>query len=187
MRDDLHVSGTFVGITGRMSELQGAVASVQLNKLGTVLADMRANFWSIRDRVSDLAAEKGVTWRRQWDKNGDASLALIFYLPDETQAQRVVGALRAEGLPAQVMFDPQRVDLHIAYHWAPLGAGRGWSARTPWTAGEGHPGLDLASCPRTYEQLSRAVHVDVSPELTDQQADQVSLAIQKVFSHLPLV
>ncbi len=107
MRDDLHVSGTFVGITGRMSELQGAVAAVQLSKLDRVLADMRANFWSIRDRVSDLAAEKGVTWRRQWDKNGDASLALIFYLPDGTQARRVVDALRAEGLPAQVMFDPR--------------------------------------------------------------------------------
>ena len=44
----------------------------------------------------------------------------------------------------------------------------------------------LSSCPRTYELLARAVHIDVSPELTEEQSDQVARAIEKVFSALPL-
>ena len=46
--------------------------------------------------------------------------------------------------------------------------------------------MDLGSCTRTYELLSRAVHVDVSPDLSDEQTDQVARAIEKVFSYLPL-
>jgi 8-amino-3,8-dideoxy-alpha-D-manno-octulosonate transaminase len=186
MRDDLGVAGTFVGITCRMSELQGAVASVQLSRIDQILTDMRANFASIRNRVSDLACEKGAVWRQQWDDTGDACLALIFYLPDAAQARNAAEALRAEGVPAQVMFAPSRVDLHVAYHWAPLGAGRGWSALTPWDRDVGRTSLNLSSCPRTYELLSRAVHIDVSPDLTGDQADQVAHAIEKVFSHLPI-
>ena len=186
MRDDLDVGDNFVGITCRMSELQGAVALAQLGKLEQILSDMRANFAFIRDRVSGVASEKGVIWRRQWDREGDACIALIAYLPDAEQTRRVVQALRAEGLAAQVLFDPGRVDLHIAYHWGPLGAGRGWSKVTPWSSDVDRPHLDLSSCPRTYELLARAVHIDVSPELTEGQSDQVARAIEKVFSALPL-
>ncbi len=184
-RDDLVVPETFIGTTCRMSELQGAVALAQLGKLDGILADMRAKFASIRHQVSELAEAKGIVWRRQWDEAGDACIALIAYLSDAAQAGEVARALTAEGLAARVLFDPDEVDLHIAYHWAPLGSGRGWSARTPWDQDSDRAGLDLASCPRTYELLGRAIHVDVSPELTAEEVDQVSLAFQKVFATLP--
>jgi dTDP-4-amino-4,6-dideoxygalactose transaminase len=186
MRDDLHIRETFVGTTCRMSELQGAVASAQLSKLDGILADMRTKFASIRGLVSDVASEKGVVWRRQWDSEGDACLALIAYLPDAPQARAVVEALKAEGLSAQVMFEPSRVDLHVAYHWAPLGAGHSWSTLTAGGHEAVRTSMDLGSCTRTYELLSRAVHVDVSPDLNDEQTDQVARAIEKVFSYLPL-
>ena len=121
MRDDLHIRETFVGTTCRMSELQGAVASAQLRKLDGILADMRTKFASIRGLVSDVASEKGVVWRRQWDSEGDACLALVAYLPDAPQARAVVEALKAEGLSAQVMFEPSRVDLHVRVSLGPAG------------------------------------------------------------------
>ena len=58
MRDDLDVGDNFVGITCRMSELQGAVALAQLGKLEQILSDMRANFAFIRDRVSGSPPKK---------------------------------------------------------------------------------------------------------------------------------
>ena len=101
-RDDLVVPETFIGTTCRMSELQGAVALAQLGKLDGILADMRAKFASIRHQVSELAAAKGIVWRRQWDEAGDACIALIAYLSDAGQAGEVARALTAEGLAARV-------------------------------------------------------------------------------------
>jgi dTDP-4-amino-4,6-dideoxygalactose transaminase len=184
-RAHIAASESFVGTNCRMSELQGATLLVQLGRLERILSDMRAHFSAIKQRISGLAADKGVVWRRQWDAEGDACLALITYLSTPSEARDVVEALGAEGLPAQVLFDPDKRDLHVAYHWGPLVAGRSWAKQTPWT-GRGAPtGVDVKSCQRTYDLLGRAVQVEVSPELTGTQVDQVCLALEKVFSSLP--
>jgi len=39
-------------------------------------------------------------------------------------------------------------------------------------------------CPRTLDLLSRAVHIDVSPELTNNQVEEVCEALEKVFESL---
>jgi 8-amino-3,8-dideoxy-alpha-D-manno-octulosonate transaminase len=184
-RDDLALAESFVGTTCRMSELHAAVLLAQLGKLESILSDMRSNYSQMRQRLSGLAAAKGILWRHQWDAAGDACIALVAYLPDAESAEEATRILRAEGLRAQVLFDPDRPDLHVAYHWAPLAAGRGWSKRTPWGRDGAPAGLDVSSCPRTYALLGRAVHVDVSPDLTERQLDEVCRALEKGFSALP--
>jgi dTDP-4-amino-4,6-dideoxygalactose transaminase len=184
MRSSLNDAHTFVAVTGRMSELQGAVAGVQLQRLEGILADMRASFEAIKSNVAEAAAAAGITFRHQWDPQGDADLALISYLPDASRADEVVRALEAEGIPASRLFDPATPDYHVAHHWQPLIAQRSWSAVTPWTDGQDHPSIDSSSCPRTHELLERAVQIDISPDLTEAQVEQVSRGLQKVFGSL---
>jgi dTDP-4-amino-4,6-dideoxygalactose transaminase len=182
-RAELRNLKTFVATTCRMSELQGAVALAQLGKLNGILADMRRNFSAIKDSLDDVVETKPVSWRHQWDPAGDACLAIVAYLEDAATARRVAQALCAEGIKADVMFDEAKTDFHVAYHWKPVIAGTGWSETTPWTSGGG-AGIDPATCPRTHALLGRAVHVDVSPELTGQQAAQIAAGFRKVLTTL---
>lgn len=182
-RAELRNLKTFVATTCRMSELQGAVALAQLGKLNGILSDMRRNFSAIKDSLDDVVETKPVSWRHQWDKAGDTCLAIVAYLEDAVTAHRVAGALRAEGIDASVMLDEGVPDFHIACHWKSVITGSGWSETTPWTS-RGGAGVDPATCPRTHALLRRAVHVDVSPELTGQQLAQVTAGFRKVFTGL---
>ena len=183
-REDFTTTERFVGTTCRMSELHAAVLLAQFGKLEPILSSMRGHFSTIRQQLSGLAEAKGIAWRRQWDANGDACVALVAYLPAGSRPGAVVEALRAEGVPARMMFDPGQRDLHIACNWPALLAGR-WGKVTPWGDHGTAAALDVGSCERTYALLRRAVHVDVSPDLTGAQVDEMSRALEKVFLGLP--
>jgi len=69
------------------------------------------------------------------------------------------------------------VDLHAYEAWTPLLGKRTWSpGGGPWS---GHPRqveYRPDACPVTMDLLRRAVHVDVSPELRDEQVEQMASA-----------
>jgi dTDP-4-amino-4,6-dideoxygalactose transaminase len=184
LRASLQERDTFVGTTGRMSELQGAVAGAQLDKLDGILTDARRNQAAILDAIAPAARAAGMTWRHRWDPAGDAGIALIGYLPDATRTAEVVAALQAEGVPATRLFTPQTTDYHVAYHWDPMIAGRSWSERTPWDANPRTTRLDPATCPRTNTLLERAIHIDISPDLTPAQIIQIAHGTTKVLTAL---
>lgn len=178
-RSKLDAKDTFVGITARMSELQGAVALVQLERLDSILVSMRRQKMAIKGAVADLAQAKEVEFRRLNDEEGDTGLALIFYTPNAGQARHVASVLDAEGAQAHVMFDRGRSDYHVAYHWTPIMDGRSW-ASSPVSRVR----YDREMWPRTLDLLGRAVHLNVSPELTDQQAEEVVDALRKTLRTL---
>lgn len=180
-RSTLDARDTFVGITGRMSELQGAVALVQLGRLPGILSAMRTRKAAIKGAVADLAQAKEVEFRRLNDEAGDTGLALIFYLPNAGQARHVASVLSAEGAGAHVMFNRDRPDYHVAYHWTPILEGRSWAASRPLAT---EVRYDREAWPRTLDTLERAVAIDVSPELSDQQADEVVDALRKTLRTL---
>lgn len=184
LRASLKENKTFVGTTGRMSELQGAVAGAQLAKLDGILADARRNHAALLEQIAPAAEAAGITWRHQWDPAGDADIALIGYLPDSTRTTEIVAALQAEGVPASRLFNPEVTDYHIAYHWDPLIAGRSWSSHTPWDANPQTRKLDPASCPRTNALLERAIHIDISPDLTPAHIEQIAAGTTKVLAAL---
>lgn len=175
---------TFVGTTCRMSELQGAVALAQLDRLEDILSATRLHKTAIKTAVADLAQRKGITFRRLNDDAGDTAIALVFYLPEAKLAHHVTKALNAEGADAEVLFDPRAPDYHIAYHWTPLRAKQSWSAASPWDLHDGEIGYDPATYPHALDLLSRAVHLDISPDLTKQQTDDIAHALHKVFSSI---
>jgi 8-amino-3,8-dideoxy-alpha-D-manno-octulosonate transaminase len=173
------------GINFRMPELLGAVALVQLRKHEALLMDMRARKRMILESISGLAKRKGVAFPTANDPDGDASIAAIFLMPDAQLAHKASEALSAEGLGTWLLYSPDATDYHVYAHWSPIMNQRAWtSAGGPW---KNHPRpvtYTKDMCPRTLGLLSRAVHIDVSPELTNIQVEEICEALEKVFESL---
>ncbi len=184
-RNNIPSAEILPGINFRMPELLGAVALVQLKRLEDILAAMRQRKQVLKEGMADLAKSKGIRFRLLNDPAGEAAIALIFYLPEVRQARRVVEALKAEGLPAASLYAPDEVDYHVYVHWAPIMNQRAWSAKGgPW---RNHPREVVYSremCPRSLDLLGRAVHLDVSPELTNTNLEEMVEGLNKVINAL---
>jgi len=180
LRKHIPEESRVLGVNLRLSELQGAVALVQLTKLDPLVADMRRRKSAIKEAVTDSVAAAGAQFRRLNSEHGDAGVALVFFMPDQESAARTVTALGAEGVPTARMFTPDRVDNHVYYHWTSLLAKRTWGRTGPWDWHGGDLSYRQDMCPRTLDLLGRAVHIDISPDLTDRHVEQYILAIRKV-------
>jgi dTDP-4-amino-4,6-dideoxygalactose transaminase len=172
------------GINFRMSELQGAVALAQLKKLDGLIADMRRNHAMLKASMAELAHRKGITFRDSPDPDGDAGLCLVFFLPEIELARRVAAALEAEGVPATTIYSGQR-DYHVYCDWAPIMNQRSWSAaNAPWAWHDGPLEYRRDMCPRTLDLVQHAVHIDVSPDLTNTQLEEMADGLNKVLGAL---
>lgn len=184
-RNDIPADEFLPGINFRMPELLGAVGLVQLTRLGGLLRDMRARRATLHSGIRDIAARKGVTFRQATDPDGDAAIALIFFVPDAGRAGPLVEALNAEGLESERLYEPNTIDYHVYAHWTPILNQRTWSALGgPW---RNHPRpirYSVADCPRTLDLLGRAVHIDVSPDLDNGTIEEMTEGIHKVLNAL---
>jgi dTDP-4-amino-4,6-dideoxygalactose transaminase len=171
------------GLNLRMSELQAAVLLVQLERLDGVLADLRARKRKLRSLLADRLGDR-IAFRRLNDPDGDTGIALVFFAPEAPAAERVVAALADENVPASRLYQEGRhlphdyVDLHAYEAWAPLLNKRAWApGASPWDRHPRDVEYRRDGCPVTMDLLRRAVHVDVSPELRDEQVEQMASAI----------
>jgi dTDP-4-amino-4,6-dideoxygalactose transaminase len=155
----------FAGWNFRASEIQGAIARVQLRRLDGLLERMRAQQARLAERVGGLP---GVTLRRPNDEAGDAGICLVAFAERPELAAEAVEALRAEGVEAMRIYDPDVVDLHVYPYWQPV---------LDAIARAGRPQPD---CPRTLALLQRTIHVDLSPLNDEQDLDELGLAFEKV-------
>lgn len=169
------------GINFRMPELLAAVALVQLRRLEALLAAMRARKRVLKENLAEVARRKGIQFRTLHDPEGEAAICLIMLLPEATLAQRVSQALSAEGLPNWLLYRPEEVDYHVYAHWTPILAQRAWTPNGgPWRNHPRRVEYHPAMCPRTLDLLGRAVHIDVSPDLSNSQLEEMSEALNKV-------
>jgi 8-amino-3,8-dideoxy-alpha-D-manno-octulosonate transaminase len=155
----------FAGWNFRVSEIQGAVARVQLTRLDGLLERMRAGQAAVAARVAPLP---GLTLRRSNDERGDAGICLIAFAGSAARATEAVEALRAEGVLAMRIYDPGLIDLHVYPYWKPV---------LDAISDAGGPAPD---CPRTLELLERSIHVDLSPLNDEQDVDEIAFAFEKV-------
>jgi 8-amino-3,8-dideoxy-alpha-D-manno-octulosonate transaminase len=171
------------GLNLRMTELQAAVLQVQLDRLDGILADMRARKTRLKDLIANTLGTHGVRFRTLHDPEGDAAIALILFLPDAQRAKRFVSALADDDVPSFPLYrdgdeSGSRVDLHVYAGWAPLLRKRSWSTHgDPW---DRHPRTieySQDACSRSVELLRRAVNIDISPDLTEQQVEQMAAGI----------
>jgi 8-amino-3,8-dideoxy-alpha-D-manno-octulosonate transaminase len=152
------------GYNFRASELVGALGRVQLRRLDSLVERMRERHAWLAERIAEFP---GLTLRRDNDR-GTIGLALIAFTEEPGLARRAVDALQAEGVAALQIYSPETVDLHVYTYWQPVHDALAAA------------GYDKPSCPRTLDLLERAVHVDVSPLLEQEDLDEIAFAFEKV-------
>ncbi|ABU59852.1 DegT/DnrJ/EryC1/StrS family aminotransferase [Roseiflexus castenholzii] len=173
------------GVNFRMNELQAAIALAQLGKLEGILADMRRNHAAIVERIADCARSAGILLRRLNDPTGDAGLALVLLLPSAECTRWAVDALRAEGVGAMALYRPDVEDYHVYRYWAPIMNQKTWTEQGgPWRWAARTIEYAPDMCPRSLDLLSRALHLNVSPDLSEAQIEEVATALNKVLEAL---
>jgi dTDP-4-amino-4,6-dideoxygalactose transaminase len=173
------------GVNYRMPELLAAVALVQLGRLDGLLAAMRERKRMLRAGIAGVARQKGIEVHESADPAGDAAVALVFFVDSPAAAGRVAEALRAENIGAGVLYHPERLDYHIYRHWLPIMAQRTWSPEGgPWRQARREVRYSDDMCPRSLDLLGRAVHLNISPLLTNDDVEETVEGLNKVLHAL---
>lgn len=174
-----------MGLNYRMNEISAAIMIEQLHKLDKVLDTMRINKQKIKKGISDI---EGIEFREVPDPDGDTGICLMFFLPTAEKALKLAEALRAEnidgpGYGTHVAYIPDKPDWHVYTYWYPLlqkhtFTEEGCPFTCPYHKGKVEYSKDM--CPRTLDLLSRTVHMDVSPLLTEEDIDSIIEGIHTV-------
>ena len=99
----------FLAENYRMSELAGAVARAQLQKLDDIIRTLRRRSRQIRKGISSI---KDFEFREIPDEKGDAGVAVVFYLQNAGKARLFVRALVAENIGAYQLYGGDPVYLY---------------------------------------------------------------------------
>ncbi|MDA4113712.1 MAG: DegT/DnrJ/EryC1/StrS family aminotransferase [Thaumarchaeota archaeon] len=157
----------FPGVNYRMNEISAAILKEQLKKIDWIIKDIKKNKAKIKKGISDIDT---ITFRRINDP-GEAGISLVFFTQKAEQALLFKKALRAEniwttsGSYPGVVYDPQINDGHVFMHW-------------------GHIFKGIQRVSKRYQAsldlMSRAVHLDISPLLSDADIEDIITAVHKV-------
>lgn len=160
----------FPGVNYRQNEISSAILRVQLRKMDGLVSKIRANKAVIKKSMSDIS---GVKFRRLPDPQGEVAVGLVFFVETPEKARAFRDALVAENIRTEsgaypgVLYDPAVTDGHGFLHW-------------------GHIIKNLEHVRDKYAQsinlMSRAVHLDISPLLGENELKDIDTAIHKVAS-----
>jgi 8-amino-3,8-dideoxy-alpha-D-manno-octulosonate transaminase len=172
----------FCGSNFRMSELTGAVMLAQLGRLDGLVKRMRENQKRI---IEGIQGVKGIKVRPVNDPEGDSAICLMFYLDAREKVEPFVNALKAEGVAAAGVFNAGIPDWHIYAHWkhiiekkTPTAVICPWDC--PYHANTEPVQYDPMMNPNTLSFLGRVVHLDIPPQMSDEDCDMIAHAIRKV-------
>ena len=184
MRDGIATEGwtqpPFSAQCYRPSELLGALARVQLDRLPTVLGHTR------RLKKAFLCAlEQPKTYRLQHvdDPDGDCGISAAILLPSVEVAHQYAEALTAEGLRCGTGHNEGFPDRHIYRYWDSILQKR---APHPGMSVWDHPAYtgsveyDRNMCPRTLDTLGRALRFGFNMNMAEEHAVAMARAINKV-------
>jgi len=152
-----------LGLNFRMNEVSGAILIEQLKKLDGIVSKMRENKFKIRKALEEFSEIK---LRELTDEKGDTGVCIVFFLKNSKIANKFARALSAENIGAETLYSPERVEGHIYECWKPLFGDK--------------MKVDQESCKASLDLLSRAVHISVSPLLTEEDVNSVIEGIEKV-------
>ena len=161
----------------RMTELCGAVASVQIKKLPRIVEHMRASKRRIKAMLEGTA---GLGFRRMNDADGDTGPFLILQLTGEAVAAAVSQRLKDAGL--HNVFRIAEYGMHIycnipsLVNKVPLSP-----AGNPWSLAENAQsvyGYAKGACPASDALFARSVLVPIPSRLTEQQEQAGAEAIK---------
>lgn len=173
------------GVNYRMPELLAAVSLVQLQRLDGLLTDMRARKQMLKVGMEEITQKKGITFRELTDPAGDAAIALIFFMESIESAQTVAKALQAENIGASTLYSPDSLDYHVYAHWVPIINQRTWTPDGgPWRWAKREIAYHPEMCPGSLDLLGRAVHLNVSPLLSNEDVEETIEGLNRVLTVL---
>ncbi len=147
------------GFNFRMSELQGAIGIVQLERLDYVISEQRKNKEAIKKAIKEI---KGFTFRELPDERGDGGDTLVFFLPNKGMASNFEEELMQEGVGTKIL--PSAIGWHYAACWENI----------PEIKRHG------IEWPRTDSFLRRAIAIPISVKMGKKEIEKVISAIKRV-------
>ena len=181
---DIPQSDILWSVNFRMPEVLAAIALVQLEKLDHLISDMQKRKQLIKAGIEGTARAKNISFREITD-SGEAAIALVLYMQDPATAKQVVEALNAENIGAGMMYEPDTVDYHVYAHWAQLIEKRSWAAAgAPWSHAQREIEYSRDMCPQSLDYLGRAVHLNISPLLTEEDVEETIDGLDRVLNAL---
>ncbi|MBN2153191.1 MAG: DegT/DnrJ/EryC1/StrS family aminotransferase [Candidatus Lokiarchaeota archaeon] len=171
----------------RMTEMQAAIARVQLRKLDTIIARMRAS----HDRLEARVRQLGLTPRMRADavNPGDTGYYCIFHLPwhdlsddDKIRRGREIAAELGEyALHPWFMHD---FEIHVYYNVPQLVGKWPMNNGCPWAccknAFHALHKYSRGTLPRLDEMLLTSVGVNVPSQLTEVQEERIAAVLEAV-------
>ncbi len=180
-----NVEELLCGVNFRMPELLAAVALPQLDRLDGLIDDMRHRKRMIKAGIAEVTERKGISFREMADPDGDTAVAAVLFMKSPEQAESVSEALRAENIGAGTLYSPDQIDYHVYAHWVPIISQRSWTdAGGPWRWAQREIEYRQDMCPRSLDLLGRAVHLNVSPLLTNEDVEETVEGLNKVLEEL---
>ena len=171
----------FPGMNFRMNELIGAVGRVQLDRLDGLLERMR----TYKRQLALAVEETGRVELRRVTDDQEAGTQLAFYTETPQLARSVAAALTAEGVEGKVLYLEDELDWHVYTWWRDIMAKRSWNRQGyPFNMAQREIEYSADMCPRSLDLLSRAVLVNVPPQMTPEYAEETAEALQKVITTL---
>ncbi len=168
------------GLNFRLNEVSAAILLAQLCKIDSIITRMRKRKANIVKAISEL---DGIDVHKPIDPEGDVAVAVVVFLESFEKAELFARALNAENINAWHFFNPGRRDLHVYYHWdAVLNKVSFASKGCPYTCPIYGKTVEYSRemCPKTLKILGRAVNIDVSPLLTDEDEATIIEGVEKV-------
>lgn len=111
---DRGAEGKFgLGVNYRLSEIQGALGLVALDKMPMALGMLRAN----KKKILDAVAETGIKPRPMNDSEGDTATHVIFLMPTAEAAKKFQTATKEAGCGCAIIAENT---WHYAKHWKAL-------------------------------------------------------------------
>jgi dTDP-4-amino-4,6-dideoxygalactose transaminase len=174
----------------RPSELNGAMARVQLGKLERILSHTRQLKAAFLEEIQQ-SAPRGFQLQHVEDPAGDCGISAAILCHDADTATRYAQALQAEGLPCGTAHNTGFPDRHIFRYWdSVLDRNSPHPSGYPWNdpayvqpQGDLPPGNATYSremCPRTLNLLNRALRFGFNLSMTAEHARLMARAIRKV-------
>jgi dTDP-4-amino-4,6-dideoxygalactose transaminase len=169
------------GAGRRMTELCGAVASVQLEKLDRIIDAMRQSKRRIK---AVLQGVPGLAFRRMNDAEGDAGAFLVMLMDSEALA--VAAAIRMKAAGLHNVFRIAEYGLHIYCNIPALVGKTPLSpAGNPWTLPQNAQSMhDYAkgACPGSDAFFARSILLPIPSRLTEEQEQAAAHAIRQAVS-----
>jgi 8-amino-3,8-dideoxy-alpha-D-manno-octulosonate transaminase len=148
------------GFNYRMTEIQGAMGKVQLERLDFVLGEQRKHKGEIKEAIGKI---RGIEFRSLPDPEGDGGDTLAFFLPDARTARAFHDLLGRAKIDTKIL--PSAMNWHFAGNWAHMTRSLPPHRPNAW--------------PKSEALLKRAIALPISVRMSEEQKTRVVEGVQR--------